>query len=238
MVGIGYQHPTGFTIDRPKGFDSDVFAHFLVPVRIRTADGLQKAPAHACIIYTSDHPQWFTGDGVGLENHWIHAWGSYFRQMLRCHHIPLNRVIRPGRTDFIPSLLVEIRNELNRTDIHTGRQVEILLERLCIGLSRELNDQGQPGLTSRQHELREAFQKMRESIHNRPQEEWSVERMAEQVHLSPSRLSPLERAKWLLSSSTAKIAQIAELSGFASIYHFSRLFRRKVGCTPTAYARR
>lgn len=79
VVGLGFQHPPGFTIDRPAGFSDDVFAHFLVPVRILTADGLQQAAAHTCIIYTAEQPEWYTGDGVGLENHWFHAAGPRFR---------------------------------------------------------------------------------------------------------------------------------------------------------------
>ena len=45
----------------------------------------------------------------------------------------------------------------------------------------------------------------------------------------------LDHAQMLLESTATPIAAIAEDSGFASVYHFSRIFKRYTGMTPTAY---
>lgn len=45
----------------------------------------------------------------------------------------------------------------------------------------------------------------------------------------------LNAAKQLLSEGTAKINTVAEKCGFSGVYHFSRLFKERVGLTPTEY---
>lgn len=47
----------------------------------------------------------------------------------------------------------------------------------------------------------------------------------------------LNRAKQLLSENTLKIGEIATQCGFSGQYHFCRIFKEKLGMTPTEYAR-
>jgi AraC-like DNA-binding protein len=48
----------------------------------------------------------------------------------------------------------------------------------------------------------------------------------------------LERAKQLLVTTTLDSTRIAELSGFGSVFYFSRVFRAELGVTPLEYRRR
>ena len=45
----------------------------------------------------------------------------------------------------------------------------------------------------------------------------------------------LKKACWLLTNKYLSIAEIAYQSGFENIYYFSRLFKQKIGCTPSQY---
>ena len=45
----------------------------------------------------------------------------------------------------------------------------------------------------------------------------------------------LDHAQMLLESTPLPIAAVAEESGFASVYHFSRIFKRYTGMSPTVY---
>lgn len=47
----------------------------------------------------------------------------------------------------------------------------------------------------------------------------------------------LDHAKLLLETTATPIAAVAEKSGFASVYHFSRIFKRATGMPPTEYRR-
>ena len=47
----------------------------------------------------------------------------------------------------------------------------------------------------------------------------------------------LEQSRLFLSGDTISVAEIAERCGFSSPYHFTRSFKEKYGCTPTAYRR-
>lgn len=45
----------------------------------------------------------------------------------------------------------------------------------------------------------------------------------------------LERSKQLLTENKLSIGEIAEQCGFSSVYHFCRIFKQKIGITPTEY---
>ena len=45
----------------------------------------------------------------------------------------------------------------------------------------------------------------------------------------------VERAVDLLTTSDVSVGNIAELCGFSDIYHFSKMFKAKMGVSPNAY---
>lgn len=45
----------------------------------------------------------------------------------------------------------------------------------------------------------------------------------------------IDRAKWLLRTTTLRIVEVAEGSGWGSLAHFNETFRRRVGMTPTCW---
>ena len=47
----------------------------------------------------------------------------------------------------------------------------------------------------------------------------------------------LEKAKQLLCDSVFSVTEISELCGMSSVYHFCRVFKSKIGVTPTEYAK-
>ena len=92
-------------------------------------------------------------------------------------------------------------------------------------------------------------------IHSEPQRNWNLTEIAARYHLSIGyfqRLykerygisiiedvlnARLERAKWLLTHTELRVAEIAEQVGFGSNAHFMRQFRSKVGMTALEYRR-
>ena len=48
----------------------------------------------------------------------------------------------------------------------------------------------------------------------------------------------INKAKFLLESSTLNVAEISEKLGFYDAAYFTKAFKRQVGCTPTEYIKR
>ncbi|MFB9279003.1 response regulator [Cohnella cellulosilytica] len=97
------------------------------------------------------------------------------------------------------------------------------------------------------------FEKAKQFIDERFREPITVQTVAEHVYLSPEWLSTLfkknagmtfldylthlriEKAKELLQDVSLKIYQISGEVGYRDTVYFSKLFKRKVGCTPNEY---
>ena len=95
--------------------------------------------------------------------------------------------------------------------------------------------------------------RVRTDIEQRFDEKLSLRELASRVFLSSEHLcrafhvafgtSPmayqqalrLREAKALLSTSSIGVGEIAYTVGFQSVFHFSRLFTKRVGCTPSRY---
>ncbi len=94
------------------------------------------------------------------------------------------------------------------------------------------------------------------AIHQRPGEDWSVPRLANEVAMSPSRFaarfslalgdSPMAYvAKWRmnvacrkLSTSAVSIEQVAEDVAYESVAAFNRAFKKHFGLPPIAWRNR
>jgi transcriptional regulator GlxA family with amidase domain len=46
----------------------------------------------------------------------------------------------------------------------------------------------------------------------------------------------IKHAQWLLSATTLSVGQVAGECGFRSLYHFSRLFKKRVGSSPSDFS--
>jgi len=93
-------------------------------------------------------------------------------------------------------------------------------------------------------------------IHTQLASELSLEKVASVVYLNPVYFSQLfkqktgtgfkehvthlrlERAMELLRGSDLKIGDVAERVGYPDVRHFSQVFRKKTGCTPSEYRQR
>lgn len=250
-VGIEFRHDEGFTIDRPRGSGDIVFVHFLTDVEVLTDNGIEDGRAGHCILYMAKHPHWYRGRNVGLGNDWFHAEGRALRSMIRRYGLPVNRLFRPHATGFVAPLLTRMQDELHAGRPHADASIRIEMERLLLQLSRGLHTAEEQRLSPRKVELIESFRCLRTAIHAELTIEWDVPSMAERVHLSESRFARLykeffglppredllqarlNRAEWLLESTPLPVGDIAEQAGFQSLYHFSRIFKRRTGRSPS-----
>lgn len=168
--------------------------------------------------------------------------------------LPLNTLFWPRNISSLPLLIEEIRTELRRKEALWQESVALAVAKLILLLGRglkEAEDQDAGVDVAR----RKRLGRVRQHVHERLQEHWTVARMAKLAKLGENRfavlyresfgVSPMEdliqarlnHAERLLTIRHITVSEAAERSGFGSLHYFSRLFRRRVGCPPSAYAR-
>lgn len=252
-LGVGWDHDESFVIDRP-GTGDYLFIHFTKPAVVTLDGETHHCPANACILYTPDHHQTYRGDGCGLSDNWIHFLGASVRKLARRHHIPLNAPFLLAQSGFVTSLINEMRTELHRKEPHYEEVVDLLLRQLFLMLQRHIELSGRKRYTGRKAELAAQLGELQSRVLGTLDHPWTVEEMAAQVSLSRSRFmglyreffdgSPVEHlinarikhAQWLLSATTLAVGQVAGECGFRSVYHFSRLFKKRTGSSPLEFA--
>jgi hypothetical protein len=156
-IGVGYQHDSSFIINRPKGLGSYLFLHFLTHVKALTRNGIVEAVPGDCLIYGPEDPQLYHGNGGGLGNDWLHANSKRFGALVESFNIPVGTLMRPGRTDFIASLMTEMSHEVLHERPFSGKMLELLTEKLLLELARQLKEKSNVSFTPRKLELLNKF---------------------------------------------------------------------------------
>jgi AraC family transcriptional regulator of arabinose operon len=139
------------------------------------------------------------------------------------------------------------RRSLNPPD----RSVERIMETMLDQFIREPRQESQESQTHRPQTVRNALEWMNERVVHHADEPLTLHDVAQaaavssqhlcrlfaqHVGVSPMdavRLLRLEQSVALLTRSNLNIKQIAARTGFASPYHFSRLFSKVYSCSPT-----
>lgn len=103
------------------------------------------------------------------------------------------------------------------------------------------------------HRHYQIMNQLRLNIHNTPHKKWTVDEMAEYVHMSPSYfqhlykelfhiscmqeviLARMERAKFYLTTTDMSVKALSDFCGYENELHFIRQFKKKEGHTPTEY---
>jgi AraC-like DNA-binding protein len=177
-------------------------------------------------------------------------------ELIRLYQIPVNEILRPRETEFITPIFEAVNRELRRREPLWEESVSLLVESLFVELARQLRRQGPDALSPSEVARVDGFRSIRMRVHDQMEKPWRVADMARLANLSPSRfavlylrllgISPMEdliharlqRARALLTDERLSVREVADRTGFGSVCHFSRLFRKHVGCAPRDYRRR
>ncbi len=236
---------------------SFVFIHFLTPVEILLGNRAVREESGCCIVYAPPHPQHYRSAGnASFGNNWMHFSGSAARPLLKTLGIPLNVPFTPVATAFISSALRRINDEKVRRDRYWQVGLDNNLRLFFLELARSVQPSEQEDAAARGTGVREEMFKLRAVLQENCYENWSLDRMADEVHLSRSRFSVLYRqlfrispvadllhmrielAKYYLGMMQMRnVEDIAESCGFSSAYYFHRQFKKIVGMTPRAFQR-
>jgi AraC family transcriptional regulator of arabinose operon len=256
ITAIVRDGPLDFFVDRPLGMQGYI-VNLTVRGRGRVFDG---DSAFACepgdmLLFPPQAQHYYGRDPASVE--WHHRW-VYFRP--RGFWVPWLQWPRQtrmvGRMSLREPALVREFDGLfqqidatHRGDRSTAEELAInLLERLLIRCHEEAPDFRARPLDSR---VRAACQ----YVANNLARDLALDDVARHVCLSPSRLAHLFReqlgvnlvrwredqriilAKQLLQSTATPVSRIAGRVGYEDQLYFSRVFRKRVGVSPTVFRR-
>lgn len=162
-------------------------------------------------------------------------------------------VSRPGGLPTLSGVADLLVQEVNRQALGSRYAVERLLELLCAEAIRSHAEATEPAVGWLRGLRDPIVGRAITLIHSQPGENWSVQRLAQHVAISPSRFaarftstlgeSPMAYVtKWrmhvatdLLHDGRRSIEQIAATVGYESLAAFSRTFKRHLGLPPAAW---
>ncbi|MHC4884256.1 MAG: helix-turn-helix domain-containing protein [Planctomycetota bacterium] len=259
QAGVSTGHPLGATSSVPDGFKFFVVLCYKSPFRVLTENGKEMGRPGDCLVMEPNFPQWHTNlpdARQGFVNDWCHIAAEGFRTLLEGFDIPLNRIISTGNPGLITHEMTTICNELKHQHPMKQRVIGNAVESLLIAISRaHLNRSVFESYSRTESEYLLRFTEIRNQVSENASENWTVRKMAGMVNLSTNRFSVLYRkffgqspvddllsvrmelAKYHLASSNATLETIADTCGFSNVYYFSRLFKKRAGCTPGEYRR-
>ncbi len=204
----------------------------------------------SCILYTPGFLQFYQAEKT-FSNSFVHF--SCPPEEMAAYHIPQNQLFRPNKTDELLMLIRQIQSELFSPQQHSEEMLDLCMRRLLILTERSLSERQ---YQNSHGDLYETLQSARMMMLTYCNGEWDVDRLCRMTGLGRSQLhayyrkffhtSPKEEllqarmdlARYLLTNESARISEVAEQSGFANVYHFTRFFHKACGCSPREYQMR
>lgn len=243
----------GFNLCFPEGISQYTFLHFLTPVEINIGGQFVHANAGACIIFEPRSPKHYYSDGPLLSN-WFRAESS-FGTLLEAYDVPVNCILYPKDTSYISGVFRAMEHEHFSDLPHRETLINAYLTEFVVRFSRSLHDTAATTVLDRNEQTK--LRDLRRDILSRPDEKWTIAKMAAKVSLSVPRFHSVYKAMYgtspmrdvidarvdcakslLLSKENLPLLEVAEALGYNDQYHFIRQFKSVTGMTPGVYRKR
>jgi len=237
------RHDSSFIIDVPIGY------HWLLvitktPARFWVNGKLKEYPAHSAVLYRPHQKIYYSACTDQFVNDWIRFETNepYITESPLALGVPFPL----NDPDYIDKLFKLLVIEHNDEQLYKASSISSLLRIL---FNKLLESHFHDNITSKHYKLL----RLRNAIQSNPGEQWTVEKMAKQVMISPGYLqnlykktfgvscmeevinSRIKLAKEYLSHSSQSIAEIAEQCGYQNVEHFCRQFKKITQKTPRQY---
>lgn len=209
----------------------------------------QSVTAGNIIIYYPNDPQFYY---YRLEEqpevYWIHFTGYQAKSLLKQYHLWGETTLYVGTDSTLISLINTIIHEIQLQEKNFGDMNALLLQQTFLLLDRACEKQ-KSRYYSKHNDIASAVL----YIHEHYKEPIMIKELAEKYHMTYNWFircfkdftgsSPqayltdmrIEKAKDLLNNKSFQIAEIAELVGYSDPLYFSRIFKKKNGCSPNEY---
>lgn len=179
-------------------------------------------------------------------NDWMYV-SKDIAPLLEKYPIPCGISVKLGSQRIVCRAVTKITQECNQKGIGYREKICCILTEMVIDLYRAQLNCGDEKSTAR-------IESVHDQVMQAPEQDWTLEKMAETAGLSVSHLSwlwsvrygcspkaellqkRLDMAQQLLIYSQLSVGEIAEKCGFQSIYYFSKYFKKHCGVSPGKFA--
>ena len=243
FIGYSAVHPAEFCYDIPTGYDCYLLLLITSPAELLIENELQAVSANTAILYTPGTRIYYRAYGEEYRNDWI----RFRSDESFVERFPLkNTPFSVRDAEYCHNLIKLLTWESSFTSANSETAISYLLWVLFSKLHETAAEELLGTHT-------QALVQLHKKICNQPQAPWNIAQMAEELHLSTSRLQTLYkqmfgiscmddvirrrlyRAKDQLKFTTTPIREISENCGYNNVEHFCRQFRQYNGCTPGQY---
>ena len=253
--GTNYRHPKGFTfLDDDRAFkDCYIFSFFKTPFISMTRNGACKGNAYSYILhspYSKVYHATPPDAKTGFTNDWMYLKGAYVDELIQRMNIITDAIVpMQYNKDSITKINYKLQSELPEDLPFKNDRIKTLITDLFIELAR---NNWKSNMPINENEFA-AINKVRKIIQKDFKNKWTLNSMSKLSQYSTSYFlflykkcygkSPVDdlidyritQAKFMLESNTMTISEIADECGFGTLYYFSRVFKDRVGLSPSEY---
>ena len=247
-IGHNFKHDSNFNILRPNGLNEYLFLIIRSTALFEINGQKLHIKPNSMILIDKNTPHFFYADSDLFINDWI-ALTFNEKESLQYteNNIKLNTFFSSSDTLICSEMIKYIQNEIISNGLFKENNIKSMLQII-------LNKLQENSVT---HNLNKKYynelQKLRDRIYSNPTEKFTIEQLANEVHLSKSyfqycyklyfKASPfsdvvnsrIEYSKQLLLSTNFSIAEIAEIIGYANDIQFIKQFKKITKKTPKRY---
>ena len=248
--GYNYTHKGGLIIKRAHGSGDYVFVLFKSPSVVLLDNRLIHIPASTALIYKKGTPQWYGNPNQDFINDFFHfELDDSDINMLEQLRLSFDTLDYLNGTSLFSRFIKDIGYELHANSPHKDETCVLYAKLLFIKLAENIYQNAPAKLNP----YYRAFYKLRSKIYNSPASDWKIDNIASDLSLSRSRFqhlyktffgvstisdiinSRIERAQYMLYSSSKSIGDISLEAGYKNVTSFIRQFKDITGMSPSEY---
>lgn len=252
-VGYHHRHDENFVNDRPDSSGDWLMLIIKTPAVFRINGEEIHTKAGSYIIYSLGTPMYYSADGGEYIDDWLHFFPDEEElRLFKELSIPLNKPVYIGDVNAVSAIMRNICFEFYSAHMNRNEIVTLYLRMMLYKFNEQERFRYSDTYITETKYMPNLLW-IRESIFRWPEQEWNADFFADELGISRSRFqhlystafgstmiqdiidSRILRSFELLSSTDAKVGEIAEMCGYNSVSHFVKLFREKTGKTPAAY---
>lgn len=248
--GHDSKHKTKFHMVRKTGVPNYILLLVKTEAFFELQGKIQSTNPNMAIIFDRNTYIHYGCEQASYNDDWIHFDFIKEPSLLSSLNIPLNEPI------YLPNInqlsnYVRLLVQASRSEAcHKIEIQDSFLRILLYSLASQIASLPDNALG---HKHYSALNQLRMNIYNTPHKNWTVDTMADSVHMSTSYfqhlytelfhvscvqeviLARMERAKFYLTTTDIAIKSLADFCGYDNELHFMRQFKKLEGLTPTQY---